>query len=157
MINWRTILKAPSYTQNTQNEQNTPEQDNFADIADIAHSITSQTPAPAVPMVDHSATSATSLIAGGPASPLPTYCFVTYTDCHGRLCGGGDERATSTVKGCHGTGQGCEVELSDGRRIPLRSIRAVCQTNEDGRLVAAWTVREHGYDCRTEGRPSRGQ
>jgi hypothetical protein len=81
-----------------------------------------------------------------PASPLPTYCFVTYTDRQGRLCGGWDERATSTVKRCHGTGQGCEVELNDGRRIPLRSIRAVGQTNQEGWLVAAWSVREQGFD-----------
>jgi hypothetical protein len=143
MIDWRTILKATSYTQNAQNEQNTPERDDFADIADIAYSISRQETPTAVPVVDPSAR---SLVIERPASPLPSHCFVTYTDSQGRLRGGWDEQATSTVRGCHGMGQGCEVELSDGRRIPLRSIRAVGQTNENGRLMAAWTVRVHGYD-----------
>ena len=94
---------------------------------------------PTVPAIDQSTTETEP-------SPLPRHCFVTYIDGHGRLLGGWDERATSTVKRCHGTGQSCQVELSDGRRIPLRSIRAVGQTNEDGRLLAAWTVRECGLD-----------
>jgi hypothetical protein len=78
--------------------------------------------------------------------PLQTGWIVTYFDRHGRLCGGWEERETSTVKQCHGTGQGCQVELSSGQRIPIRAIRAVGQTNEQGRLLAAWTVREHGLD-----------
>src|SRR5262245_27729017 len=77
-----------------------------------------------------------------PTPPLQPGWVVTYTDQRGRLCGGWDERAHSTVKQCHGTGQGCQVELSDGRRISLRAVCAVGQTNADGRLIAAWTVRE---------------
>jgi hypothetical protein len=78
--------------------------------------------------------------------PLPRHCFVTYIDRYGRLHGGWDERATSTVKQCHGTGQACQVELSGGQLIPLRAIRAVGQTNPEGRLIAAWSVRGCGYD-----------
>lgn len=133
MIDWRTLLHAPVPSQNSQNPQNGDAEGNSANIANIARSTSEQE------------TAATSLAAESPASPLPRHCFVTYTDRLGRLCGGWEERATSTVKRCHGTGQSCEVELSDGRRIPLRSIRAVGQTNEEGRLLAAWTVRDCGF------------
>lgn len=71
---------------------------------------------------------------------------VAYIDRQGKLCGGWGERDQSTVKQCHGTGQDCQVEFSDGRLIPLRAVRTVGQTNAEGRLIAAWTVREHGYD-----------
>lgn len=79
-------------------------------------------------------------------SPLPPYCFVTYIDTQGRLRGGWDERATCTVKQSHGVGANCQVELANGVRIPLRAVRAVGHLNAAGRLVGAWTVREHGYD-----------
>lgn len=80
------------------------------------------------------------------ASPLPAYCFVAYTDTQGRLRGGWDERSTCTVIQCHGVGARCQVELSNGDRIPLRAVRSVGQLNAEGSLVSAWTVREHGYD-----------
>jgi hypothetical protein len=86
------------------------------------------------------------------APPLQSGWVVTYYDGQGRLSGGWEQRETSIVKQCHGTGQNCRVELSGGQRIPLRSIRAVGQTDQEGRLLAAWTVGEHGYDGRTEGR-----
>lgn len=81
-----------------------------------------------------------------PASPLPAHCFVTYSDTQGRLCGGWDERNACTVKQCHGVGADCQIRLSDGHTIPLRAVRAVGQLNTEGRLIAVWTVREHGYD-----------
>jgi hypothetical protein len=144
MIDWRTILKAPpTAPQNTQNEQNATSGGDFAHIADIAHSISEQEIAPRMPAVGRSAP---PLMDEPPASPLPHHCFVTYIDARGALCGGWDERGTSRVTQCHGTGGNCQVELSDGRRIPLRSIRAVGQTDAAGNLLAAWTVREHGYD-----------
>jgi hypothetical protein len=30
--------------------------------------------------------------------------------------------------------------------MPLSQVRSVGQTDEAGQIVAAWTVREHGYD-----------
>lgn len=81
-----------------------------------------------------------------PPSPLPPHCFATYTDSTGRLRGGWDERTACTVKQCLGVGADCKVELSNGATIPLRAIRAVGQLSAEGRLIAAWTVREHGYN-----------
>lgn len=82
-----------------------------------------------------------------PATPvLSTRCFVTYLDSTGRLCGGWDERSACMVRQCHGLGSACQVELSSGVMISLRAVRAVGQLNDEGRLLAAWTVREHGYD-----------
>ena len=81
-----------------------------------------------------------------PAPPLPLYCFVTYIDSSGRLCGGWDERNACTVRQCHGSGAACQVELSNRDFIPLQAVRAVGQLNAEGRLVAVWTVRDHGYD-----------
>ncbi len=83
-----------------------------------------------------------------PSFPLLPHCFVTYTDSQGRLRGGWDERATSTVKQCHRVGADYKVELINGSRIPLWAVRAVGQLNVEGRIIAAWTVREHGYDRR---------
>ena len=45
-----------------------------------------------------------------------------------------------------GTGQAGGLVLTDGEHLPLSSIRAVGQTSEDGRLLAAWTVRECGLN-----------
>lgn len=80
------------------------------------------------------------------ASPLPAYCFVAYADSTGKLRGGWEERSSCTVKQCHGLGAACQVELSNGDMIPLRAVRSVGQLNSEGRLVSAWTVKDHGYD-----------
>jgi hypothetical protein len=81
-----------------------------------------------------------------PASPLPRHCFVTYTDRQGHLCGGWDDRQRATVTQCEWTGRGWSIHLSDGQTIPFAAVRCVGQTNEQGELIAAWSVREHGYD-----------
>lgn len=83
-------------------------------------------------------------------SPLPPYCFVTYTDSQWRLRGGWGARDTCTVRQCHGGGAACQVELFNRDLIPLQAVRAVGQLNAEGRLVAVWTVREHGYDGRKQ-------
>lgn len=87
-----------------------------------------------------------SSLGAPPASPLPAYCFVAYTDSLGKLRGGWEERPASTVKQCHGVGAACQVELSNGNKIPLQAVRAVGQLNAEGRLIGAWSVRDHGYD-----------
>ena len=85
-----------------------------------------------------------------PSFPLLPHCFVTYTDSQGRLRGGWDERATSTVKQCHRVGANCEVELAHGGRIPIRAVRGVGKLSAEGCLIGAWSVREHGYDGRKQ-------
>lgn len=86
-----------------------------------------------------------------PPSPLPLPCFVTFTDSQGRLRGGWEERATCMVKQCHGVGAHCQAELVNGDKIPLRAVRAVGQLNAEGRLIGAWSVRDHGYDGQKTG------
>jgi|CXWL01.1.fsa_nt_gi hypothetical protein len=44
------------------------------------------------------------------------------------------------------TPKGWIVVLSDGARLPLVRVEAVGQTDERGRLVSAWQVKEHGFD-----------
>ena len=76
------------------------------------------------------------------APPLQPGCLVTYRDEDWRLCGGADERDAGTVlECCHGI-----VLLTNGQRVPLHRILAVAKTDEHGRILAAWTVREHGHD-----------
>jgi hypothetical protein len=81
-----------------------------------------------------------------PVPPLEAGWFVTYTDRQGHLCGGWDDRQKATVTHCLWSERGWSVHLSDGQTIPLPAVRCVGQTNEQGELKAAWSVREHGYD-----------
>ncbi len=78
--------------------------------------------------------------------PLESGWFVVYRDRTDKLRGGADEREHGTVKECQWHGSGWRLVLTDGAHLSLSSIRAVGQTNEKGRLLAAWTVREHGLD-----------
>ncbi|MEO7860585.1 MAG: hypothetical protein ABIU05_09090 [Nitrospirales bacterium] len=81
-----------------------------------------------------------------PVSPLQPGWSVTYRDTGGRLCGGADDRGFGTVKECRWHGNGWTVELTDGRQLHLSRIRAVGRTDSTGKIVAAWTVRSHGYN-----------
>lgn len=94
-----------------------------------------------------------------PAPPLQAGWLVCYRDRRGALCGGGDDRQHGTVQECRWDGKGRTVHLTDGQRLPLTSIRAVGQTDKAGEIVAAWTVREHGYDGEgpVEGRSHRAE
>ena len=78
--------------------------------------------------------------------PLSPGWLVVYRDQRGTLRGGVDEREHGTVKECQWQGTGWFVVLISGESLPLSIIRAVGQTNGEGRLVAAWTVREHGLN-----------
>lgn len=78
--------------------------------------------------------------------------LVAYRDRHGTLSGGCDDRKHGTVRECQWDGMAWTVLLTDGQWLPLTSIRSVGKTNGEGKIVAAWTVREHGYDGK--GRPS---
>jgi putative DNA primase/helicase len=48
------------------------------------------------------------------------------------------------------------VHLTDGQEIPLSRIRSVAAVDHKGRLMGAWTVRDHGLDGRGKGGQQRG-
>ncbi len=81
-----------------------------------------------------------------PTPPLQPGWLVAYQNRAGVLCGGCDDRQHGTVQECRWTGNGWTVELTDGQRLPLSIIRSVGRTDDVGKIVAAWTVREHGFD-----------
>ena len=83
-------------------------------------------------------------------APLHPGWLVVYRDQRGTLCGGCDDRARGTVQACQWTEPGWTVMLTDGQRLPFSLIRAVGQTDATGRLIAAWTVREHGCNGKGE-------
>ncbi|MDK2743478.1 MAG: hypothetical protein NDI90_11230 [Nitrospira sp. BO4] len=85
-----------------------------------------------------------------PQPPLQPGWLVTYQDKAGNLCGGPEDREHGTVQECLWDAGRWLVCLADGERVPLSFIRAVGQTDLKGRLCAAWTVREHGYDGRKQ-------
>ena len=79
------------------------------------------------------------------AEPLRQGWLVCYRDRAGRLAGGCDDRRHGTVKTCAWIGSTWMATLTDGQQLPLSRIVSVGQTDEDGRVVSAWTTREHGY------------
>lgn len=89
-----------------------------------------------------------------PTPPLRPGWLVAYRDRRGTLCGGCDDRTHGTVQACRWDEKGWTVQLTDGQRLPLSIIRSVGRTESTGQIVAAWTVREHGYDG--EGPITRG-
>jgi len=89
-----------------------------------------------------------------PTPPLQPGWLVSYRDGRGVLCGGCDDRQHGTVQESVWGGSGWTVHLTDGQRLPLSIIRSVGRTDDVGKIVAAWTVREHGFDG--EGSKSRG-
>ncbi|MGQ0557485.1 MAG: hypothetical protein ACT4PN_16250 [Nitrospiraceae bacterium] len=78
--------------------------------------------------------------------PLLPGWLIAHRDQRGRLRGGCDEREVGTVNGCEWTGSSWIVTLPNGDRLPLSKIVSVARTDAQGQVVAAWTVREHGYD-----------
>ncbi len=83
--------------------------------------------------------------AKGPIAPILPGWLVTYRNRDGKLCGGYEDKAHGTVQECCWHSGHWTVYLTDGQQVPLSFIRAVGQTNDEGRICAAWTVREHGY------------
>jgi len=79
-------------------------------------------------------------------TPLSPGWLVVYRDRTGTLHGGADDRAHGTVCACTWDGNDWRVLLADGQQLPLAVIRAVGHVDHDGRLLAAWTVKEHGFD-----------
>ncbi len=78
--------------------------------------------------------------------PIQSGWLVAYRDQRGALCGGCDDRQHGTVDACRWDGNGWTLCLTDGQEMPLSQVRSVGQTDEAGQIVAAWTVRKHGYD-----------
>jgi hypothetical protein len=81
-----------------------------------------------------------------PSPPLQRGWIVAYRDREGHLCGGSDDRAHGTVQSCEWARNGWAVLLTDGQCLPIFLIRSVGQTDANGKLRAAWTVRECGFD-----------
>lgn len=81
-----------------------------------------------------------------PEPPIRSGWLVTYRDREGKLCGGSEDRARGTVTECRWESGKWTLRLTNGERVPLWRVQAVGQTDSTGRILAAWTVREHGYD-----------
>lgn len=86
--------------------------------------------------------------ANEPTPPLAAGWLVAYRDQSGALRGGCDDRQHGTVEASRWDGKAWTVTLTDGQEMPLSRIRSVGEMNSTGQIVAAWTVREHGYDGR---------
>jgi len=84
--------------------------------------------------------------------PLQPGWIVAYRDWENGLCGGWEAADKGVVSSCQWDGHGWMVTVVSGERFPLRAVVSVGKV-VDGRLVAAWTTREHGYDGE---RPPRG-
>lgn len=89
-----------------------------------------------------------------PIEPLQLNWLVAYRDRSGTLRGGSDDRLNGTVQECRWIGGRWSVQLVNGETIPLSIVSSVATIDGDGRVLAAWTVREHGYDG--EGPVTRG-
>ncbi|TKB64002.1 MAG: hypothetical protein E8D47_12190 [Nitrospira sp.] len=89
-----------------------------------------------------------------PIPPIRPGWLVAYRDQRGALCGGCDDRQRGTVEVCRWNENKWTLCLTDGQEIPLSIVLSVGPTDEAGRIIAAWTVREHGYDG--EGPVTRG-
>jgi len=91
-----------------------------------------------------------------PEAPLQPGWLVTYRDRRGVLCGGCDDLQHGTVDACWWEENGWTLCLTDGQEMSLSQVRSVGQTDKAGQIVAAWTVKEHGYDGQgTEKRRSK--
>lgn len=99
--------------------------------------------------VPHGAESVSSILAVAseePSMPLSPGWVVAYRGTDGQLRGGYDDREAGTVSDCRWDGYSWTVHLRNGDGLPLSRVVSVGQTDRTGRIIAAWTVREHGYD-----------
>lgn len=81
-----------------------------------------------------------------PIAPLQPGWLVAYSDPQGRLRGGCDERDHGTIAKMtwgHGSWTVC---LVSGEALPLARVRSVAKTDNEGRVIAAWTTRDHGFN-----------
>lgn len=145
MISWRFLLATPPEiqlpTQYPQNPQNEVGGGSFEDIEDIEQGIEPEWAAPAAPR-SIQASEGPPL----PAAPLQPGWRVAYMDHLWRLAGGHDDPDRGTVQACRWEAGAWSVTLTDGQTIPLSRVRSVGAVDHKGRLMGAWTVREHGFD-----------
>lgn len=121
-------------------------QDSLPDIPDILPSVSGLSGPDSGKSAENAPPQITGSLGSEPMPPLQPGWFVVYRDRHGILCGGDVDREHGTVEACRWDGNGWTVHLTEGQRLPLSLIRSVGQTDDAGEIVAAWTVREHGYD-----------
>lgn len=121
-------------------------QESLPDIPDILPSVSGLSGPGSGKSAGNAPLQITGSLGSEPLPPLPPGWLVAYRNRRGTLCGGCVDREHGTVQECRWEGNGWAVHLTDGQRVPLSLIRAVWQTDDAGQLVAAWTVREHGYD-----------
>lgn len=81
-----------------------------------------------------------------PEAPLRAGWLVAYRDGQGILRGGCEERDYGTVHECRWDGMTWSISLTDGNAIPLSRVVSVGKTDPKGNVIAAWTVRAHGYN-----------
>jgi hypothetical protein len=84
--------------------------------------------------------------AATPAFPIYPGWLVAWRDSQGGLHGGDDERECGTVKEARYGAGGWSFTLVDGTEVPAKRIVSVAEVASDGRIIAAWTVRDHGLD-----------
>ena len=112
-----------------------------APITALSH----ETGSPTSAMPTHPQVEAVTEVAS-PTLPVQPGWLVAYRDRQWVLCGGCDDRQHGTVQECRWKMGGWTVHLTDRQQLPLTSIRSVGKTDSEGKLVAAWSVREHGHD-----------
>jgi hypothetical protein len=159
-MGWRELLPQSRKTGDHQSSQ-MPKRGNIAHIADIAlqedklssyllyRDSSQSTPIDAESAKSAKPTSShtdTDKLPSEPViPPIQAGWLVVYHNAQGALCGGCLDRDHGTVESCSWDGV-WRVRLTDGTQLPLAVIRAVARTDKTGQVLAAWTVREHGYD-----------
>ena len=139
MTGWRDLIvtSRPSHTEPEEASRQTP--------AIPALEVPLSLP-PDLPHIRRARTPPETVVHHGPLAPLQSGWLVVYHDRNGVLCGGCDDRAHGTVESCQWDGMAWTVHLTDGQQLPLWAIRSVGKTDADGHVLAAWTVKDHGYD-----------
>lgn len=153
-MNWRDLMAAPpeilTSPQNTQNTQNGEARGIIAHSANIAYRVVAERVA-LVSALPTQTGEGSPLPMPFPTPPLQSGWRIVYRDHQWKLAGGHDDPDHGTVKACHWIAGAWTVHLTDGQRLPLAVIRSVGKTDGEGKLVGAWTVREHGYDGLSQG------
>jgi hypothetical protein len=80
-----------------------------------------------------------------PEPPLQPGWIIAYRDRRKQLLDG-------IVSRCDRTGNAWMVQLTNGTAIPLKWVTSVGRTDGEGRVLAAWTVREHSHTGESAGR-----
>ena len=92
----------------------------------------------------------TAIRAEATHSPIQSGWLVAYHGHDGKLRGGSEDREHGIVRDGRLTETGWVFSVMDGTKIPAKAIVSVAEVAENGRVVAAWTVRKHGLDGRED-------